>query len=66
MSITRIIPGPRFSSVVVHGSTVYVAGQTASDRSASIRGQTEQVLKRIDELLAAAGTDNSRLLSVMV
>jgi enamine deaminase RidA (YjgF/YER057c/UK114 family) len=66
MSIKRISPGPRFSAAVVHGDTVYVAGQTASDPSADVRGQTEQVLKKIDDLLAAAGTDKSRLLSATV
>jgi enamine deaminase RidA (YjgF/YER057c/UK114 family) len=45
---------------------VYVAGQTASDPSAGVRGQTEQVLQKIDELLAAAGTDKSTLLSATV
>ncbi len=66
MSIRRISPGPRFSGAVVHGDTVYVAGQTASDRSAGLRGQTEQVLQKIDGLLAVAGTDKSRLLSATV
>ena len=66
MSIQRISPGPRFCGAVVHDSTVYVAGQTASDTSAGVRGQTEQVLKKIDELLAAAGTDKSKLLSATV
>ncbi len=66
MSIRRINPGPRFCGAVVHGDTVYVAGQTASDRSAGARGQTEQVLQKIDGLLAAAGTDKSKLLSATV
>jgi enamine deaminase RidA (YjgF/YER057c/UK114 family) len=66
MSIRRINPGPRFCGAVVHGSTVYLAGQTASDPSAGARGQTEQVFQKIDDLLAAAGTDKSRLLSATV
>jgi enamine deaminase RidA (YjgF/YER057c/UK114 family) len=66
MSIKRIRPGPRFCAAVVHADTVYVAGQTASDRSVGPRGQTEQVLQKIDDLLAAAGTDKSRLLSATV
>lgn len=66
MSIKRIDPGPRFSGAVVHGQTVYTAGQTASDPSAGVRGQTEQVLQKIDGLLAAAGTDKSKLLSTTV
>jgi enamine deaminase RidA (YjgF/YER057c/UK114 family) len=66
MTIKRINPGPRFCGAVVHGETVYVAGQTASDRSAGVRGQTEQVLQKIDGLLQSAGTDKSRLLSATV
>jgi enamine deaminase RidA (YjgF/YER057c/UK114 family) len=66
MSITRLAPGPRLSGAVVHGNTVYLAGQVAADPSAGVRGQTEQILKRIDELLAQAGTDKSRLLSATV
>jgi len=66
MTIRRINPGPRFSGAVVHGDTVYVAGQTASDRSAGPRAQTEQVLQKIDGLLQAAGTDKSRLLAATV
>ncbi len=66
MAIRRINPGPRFSGAVVHGDTVYVAGQTATDRSADARTQTEQVLRKIDGLLQAAGTDKSRLLSATV
>ena len=66
MTIKRINPGPRFCGAVVHGATVYVAGQTAPDRSAGVRGQTEQVLQKIDALLHDAGTDRSRLLSATV
>ena len=66
MSIKRLNPGPRFCGAVVHGDTVYVAGQTATDPSAGARDQTEQVLQRIDGLLAAAGTDKSKLLSATV
>ncbi len=66
MSIKRFNPGPRFSGAVVHGNTVYVAGQTAADPKADIRTQTEQVLKKIDDLLMAAGTDKSKLLSATV
>ena len=66
MSVTRIEktsgPGPRMSRCVVHGNTVYVAGLTASDRSAGIKGQTQQILDKIDGYLATAGTDKSKLL----
>ena len=62
MTIERIQPGPLMSAAVVHGNTVYLAGLIASDTDADTKGQTEQILARIDELLAAAGTDKSQLL----
>lgn len=62
MAIKRIKPGPRLSQAVVHGDTVYVAGQVAEDASADAGGQTRQILAQIDALLAAAGSDKSRLL----
>jgi enamine deaminase RidA (YjgF/YER057c/UK114 family) len=36
MSITRLHAGPRMSQAVVHGSTIYLAGQVA-DRARSNR-----------------------------
>lgn len=66
MSIQRHQAGPRMSQAVVHGNTVYLAGQVADDASAPVKGQTEQVLKKIDALLKAAGTDKSKLLSANI
>ncbi|MEZ5264773.1 MAG: RidA family protein [Acidimicrobiales bacterium] len=64
MSIERIEPGPLMSQAVVHrgGGTVHLAGLIAGDTSADTKGQTEQILARIDALLAAAGTDKTHLL----
>ena len=66
MSITRKHSGQRMSQIVIHGDTVYLAGQVAGDASADIRTQTRQVLEKIDSLLAEAGSDNSRILSAQV
>jgi enamine deaminase RidA (YjgF/YER057c/UK114 family) len=66
MSITRHQVGPRLSQAVVHGDTVYLAGQVADDPSAPVKGQTEQILKKIDGLLRATGSDRSKLLSATV
>jgi enamine deaminase RidA (YjgF/YER057c/UK114 family) len=54
------------SQAVIHGDTVYLAGQVADDTSADVAGQTRQILAKIDSLLAEAGTDKSKLLSVNV
>jgi enamine deaminase RidA (YjgF/YER057c/UK114 family) len=66
MTVTRHSKGPRMSGAVVHGDTVYLAGQVASDPSADVKGQTEQVLKKIDDLLAAAGSSKAKLLSATI
>ncbi|SIO29415.1 RidA family protein [Agromyces cerinus] len=64
MSIQRIEPGPRMSQAVVHGDTVYLAGQVAE--GASVEAQSAAALQRIDELLAGVGSDKSKLLSVTI
>ena len=51
MSVRRIDVGPRMSQAVVHGNTVYLAGQVAADPKADVTGQTEQILAQIDRLL---------------
>ena len=66
MSITRHEPGKRMSQAVVHGNTVYLAGQVATDYNGTIEKQTGEVLAAIDKLLAEAGTSKSKLLSVQV
>lgn len=63
MTIQRIQPGPRMSAAVVHGNTVYLAGQVAKDTAGrSVGEQTKEILSIIDSLLAEAGTDKSKLL----
>jgi enamine deaminase RidA (YjgF/YER057c/UK114 family) len=66
MAIKRLGAGPRMSQGVVHGNTVYLAGQVADDPKPSVGEQTRQVLAKIDELLKSAGTDKTRLLSANV
>lgn len=66
MTIERIEAGSRMSQVVIHGDTVYLAGQVAADPSADIKGQTQSVLDKIDALLAQAGTSKSNLLSTVI
>src|SRR5687767_2784663 len=66
MSIERHEPGRRFSQAVVHGDTVYLAGQTSSLADAGVYDQTVDILGRIDALLAAAGSDRTKLLMANV
>jgi enamine deaminase RidA (YjgF/YER057c/UK114 family) len=64
MTIQRIQAGPRMSQAVIHNKTVYLAGQVGTGASVTI--QTREILSSIDALLAAAGTDKSRLLSATI
>ena len=66
MSITRHHTNQRMSQIVIHGDTVYLAGQVANDSNADITVQTEQVLQKIDVLLAEAGSDKGKILSVQI
>lgn len=65
MEIKRHNLGPRMSQAVVHNNTVYLAGQVAGDAT-TVKGQTEQVLAKIDAALAAVGSNKSKLLSATV
>jgi enamine deaminase RidA (YjgF/YER057c/UK114 family) len=67
MTIQRIKPGPRMSGAVVHGNTVYLAGQVANTAAGqSVAEQTKDILGIIDGLLAEAGTDKTKLLMVNI
>jgi len=67
MSIQRIGVGPRMSKAVVHGDTVYLAGQVAGAAAGkSVAEQTADILGIIDGLLAEAGTDKTKLLMVNI
>jgi len=66
VDIERINPREWNCSAVVHGDTVYLSGVVADDKSLPMKGQTEQVLKKIDAVLAKAGTNKSRILSATV
>lgn len=64
MTIQRIQPGPRMSQAVVHGGTVHLAGQVAA--GTTVAEQSRAALAQVDALLAAAGTDRSKLLSATI
>jgi enamine deaminase RidA (YjgF/YER057c/UK114 family) len=66
MSITRHHSNQRMSQIVIHGDTVYLAGQVANDSNADITVQTQQVLQKIDALLAEAGSDKGKILSAQI
>ena|ERR1700683_1499303 len=67
MTINRIGVGPRMSQAVVHGDAVYLAG-TVADKAAgkSVGEQTKEILEIIDGVLAKAGSDKTKILSVSI
>ena len=64
--IKRLQPGAHLSKAVVHGNTAYLAGLVADDLDADAKGQTQQILKQIDTLLAQCGSDKTKLLSAVI
>lgn len=65
-TIERIRPNVRMSAAVVHGDTIYLAGQVADDPSKDLADQTRQILAKIDSLLASVGSDKLYILSANV
>lgn len=64
MSIKRIEPGKRMSGAVVHGNTVYLAGQVGE--GSTVTEQSKSALAEVDRLLAAAGSDKSKILQTII
>ncbi len=64
--IERFDEEARLAGAVVHGATVYLAGQIAEDTAADAEGQTADILRQIDTALDKAGTDKRYLLSVQI
>lgn len=65
MAIERIGSGPRMSQAVIHGDTVYLAGQVGAPGQ-SVTEQTKAVLAQIEDLLAKAGSDKSKILTATI
>ena len=54
------------SGVTIFNQVVYLSGQVPTDTDLGIEGQTAEVLAKIDQLLALANTDKSRMLSAQL
>ena len=65
MTITRAPGNPGRSKYVEFNGVVQLVA-TAADRTADLKGQSEQALATIDALLIEAGSHKSRLLSATV
>ena len=67
MTVQRLHVGPRMSQVAIHGNTVYLAGITAEVRGGtSVATQTQEILDRIDTLLAEAGTSKEEVFKATI
>jgi len=65
MPIRRIEAGPRMSQAVIHGNTVYLAGQVGAPGK-SVAEQTRAILATIERLLNEAGSDKSKMLQAII
>ena len=67
MTLERKHTNQRMSQIVIHGDTVYLAGQVAQDAAGEPAGaQMKNILERIDGFLGEAGSDKSKILSVTI
>jgi enamine deaminase RidA (YjgF/YER057c/UK114 family) len=67
MAIERLDKGPRMSQAAIVGNLVFTAGRVAEQNAGRDVGtQTKEILDGIDALLARAGTDRSRIVSVQI
>ncbi|GGF71184.1 hypothetical protein GCM10007301_33650 [Azorhizobium oxalatiphilum] len=64
MSIVRLDPGARMSEAVIHGNTIYLAGQV--EEGPDVGAQTKAVLASIDALLERAGSSKANILSATI
>lgn len=66
MNIVRHEPGKILSGAVEYGNLVFVAGTVPDSLNVGMKEQTAEVLKKIDALLAKAGTAKSKILSANI
>ncbi|WP_412562675.1 RidA family protein [Thalassobius sp. MITS945101] len=63
--IIRKHTGARMSQMVIHGDTIYLAGQVGT-AGAPVAQQTQDCLDKVDALLAEAGSDKTKILSTTI
>jgi len=65
MEIKRYGSNGRMSKGVVHNGVLYLCGQTGNPKD-DITTQAEEILQRIEDLLAEYGSDKSLLLTAQI
>ena len=66
MKIERFDANERMCDMVATGGLVFVSGQVPDTLDATIEQQTHEVLRKLDVMLARAGTDKSRLVTTTI
>ncbi len=66
MTITRHEPTKIYSKVVEASGFVFTAGIVADDLTQPVKGQTEQILREIDRLLALCGTGKAQIVQATI
>ncbi|WP_405401291.1 RidA family protein [Paracoccus sp. Ld10] len=64
MTIERSGLSNRMSQTVVHGDTIYLAGQVGT--GSDVTAQTVDMLSEVDRLLASVGSSKSHILSATI
>jgi enamine deaminase RidA (YjgF/YER057c/UK114 family) len=63
--ITRLHSDDRMSQAVIHGDTIWLAGQVG-EPGEDVVAQTRTALAEIDSLLAEAGSSKAKILSATI
>lgn len=63
--IVRHHTAARMSQIVIHGETIYLAGQVGN-RGDSVADQTRTCLEKVEALLGEAGSDATRILQCTI
>ncbi|CAH1671127.1 MULTISPECIES: RidA family protein [unclassified Chelatococcus] len=64
--LKRFHTGDLVSRMVSHNGVVHLSGLTSRDTKKGLADQTREVLERIEEALAEAGSDKSRILTATI
>lgn len=65
-TITRKETNERMSKIVIHNNLIYLCGQVADNADQPIGPQTENMLAKVDTLLAQAGSSREHMLSATI
>lgn len=65
-AIERLHVAARYSEAAIFNGVVYLAGMVPEGEASDIRAQTADVLAQIDQRLAEAGSDKTRILRTQI